>query len=55
VTEARGKHLVIRPFSALREDEEDVRRAIEMLKAGRVAVMYKTEPADWHPFLPDEP
>lgn len=53
-TEPRNRTLVIRPFSALREDERNTELAIDQLTARRIAVMYKTEPADWHPFLPDE-
>jgi hypothetical protein len=55
ITGPLGKQLVIRPFSALRADELNVRNAIERLGAQRVSVMYKTEPFDWNPFLPDEP
>ncbi len=53
-TEPRGRTLVIRPFSAIRADELFVRDAVGSLKAGRVAMMYKTEPFDWNPFLPNE-
>ena len=53
-TEPRDKTLVIRPFSAVRADELHVREAVGHLRASRVAVMYKTEPFDWNPFLPDE-
>jgi hypothetical protein len=53
--EARGKQLVIRPFSALREDELHVREAVERLDSRSIAMMYKTEPFDWHPFLMNEP
>lgn len=54
VTEPLGKRLVIRPFSAVRADELHVRDALRRLRARRVSVMYKTEPFDWNPFLPDE-
>jgi hypothetical protein len=54
VTEPLGKQLVIRPFSAIRQDELAVRAAVEQLSAANVSMMYKTEPFDWHPFLPDE-
>lgn len=54
VTDRCGRQLVIRPFSAIREDELFVRDAINQLKAQNVSVMYKTEPFDWNPFLPDE-
>lgn len=53
--EPRGKLLVIRPFSALREDELHVRKAVELLRGRSIAMMYKTEPFDWHPFLMNEP
>ena len=53
--EPQGKRLVIRPFSAIREDELHVREAVEQLRSKAVSMMYKTEPFDWHPFLPDEP
>ena len=53
-TEPRGRTLVIRPFSAVRADELFVRDAVGSLKAARVAMMYKTEPFDWNPFLPNE-
>ncbi len=53
-TKSRGKRLVVRPFSAFDEDERNVERALDQLVGERVSVMYKTEPADWHPFLPDE-
>ncbi|MEI8310736.1 MAG: hypothetical protein WCH98_08270 [Verrucomicrobiota bacterium] len=53
-TEPREKTLVIRPFSAVRADELYVREAVGQLRASRVAMMYKTEPFDWNPFLPDE-
>lgn len=53
-TDPRGRTLVIRPFSAVRADELFVRDAVGQLKASRVAMMYKTEPFDWNPFLPDE-
>lgn len=53
--EPLGKRLVIRPFSALREDELHVREAVERLPGGAVSMMYKTEPFDWHPFLMNEP
>lgn len=53
-TEPRGRTLVIRPFSAVRADELFVRDAVGRLQASRVAMMYKTEPFDWNPFLPDE-
>jgi hypothetical protein len=53
--EPRGKRLVIRPFSALREDELHVREAVEKLDSRAIAMMYKTEPFDWHPFLMNEP
>lgn len=55
VTDSLGKRLVIRPFSALRQDEEAVHQAVRLLKGRNIIMMYKTEPADWHPFLPDEP
>jgi len=54
-TEPLGRRLVIRPFSALREDELHVREAVERLQARHVSMMYKTEPFDWHPCLPNEP
>src|SRR5690606_38912462 len=54
-TEPRGKQLVIRPFSAIRSDELHVREAVESLNARHVSMMYKTEPFDWNPFLPNEP
>lgn len=54
-TEPLCRRLVIRPFSALREDELHVREAIEQLSAKNVSVMYKTEPFDWHPYLMNEP
>ena len=54
VTDRFDRQLVIRPFSAVREDELFVRDAINSLKARNVSVMYKTEPFDWNPFLPDE-
>ena len=54
VTDRCGWQLVIRPFSAIREDELFVRDAINQLNAKNVSVMYKTEPFDWNPFLPDE-
>ena len=53
-TEPRGRTLVIRPFSAIRAEELFVRDAVGSLKATRVAMMYKTEPFDWNPFLPNE-
>jgi|GEM_PF-3426414 len=53
-TEPRERTLVIRPFSAIRADELDVAEALSQVKATRLAVMYKTEPYDWNPFLPDE-
>jgi hypothetical protein len=53
-TESRQRTLVVRPFSALREDERNVAAAILQIKARRLELMYKTEPADWHPFLPDD-
>ena len=53
-TEPRDKTLVVRPFSAVRADEIYVREAVGQLRASRVAMMYKTEPFDWNPFLPDE-
>jgi hypothetical protein len=55
VTDPLGKTLVIRPFSAVREDELHVREAVQGLPPNALAMMYKTEPFDWHPFLPDEP
>lgn len=54
VTDRSGRQLVIRPFSAVRADELFVRDAVNQLQARNVAVMYKTEPFDWNPFLPDE-
>jgi hypothetical protein len=54
VTEAQGADLVIRPFSAVREDELAVRDAVLQLDAERVTLMYKTEPFDWHAFLDNE-
>ncbi len=53
-TEPRDKTLVVRPFSAVRADELYVRDAVGQLRGARVAMMYKTEPFDWNPFLPDE-
>ncbi len=53
-TEPAGKLLVVRPFSAVRQDELDVRQALTELTGRRLAVMYKTEPFDWNPFLPHE-
>jgi len=53
-TEPRGKMLVVRPFSAVRADELFVRESVGQLRASHVAMMYKTEPFDWNPFLPDE-
>lgn len=53
--ESEKRVLVIRPFSALREDELHVREAVENLKSGSIVMMYKTEPFDWHPFLMNEP
>jgi hypothetical protein len=53
-TEPQGKTLVIRPFSAVRDDELQVRAAVRQLNAQHLCMMYKTEPFDWHPFLPDE-
>jgi hypothetical protein len=53
-TESRQRTLVVRPFSALRDDERHVVQAIQQIKAQRLELMYKTEPADWHPFLPDD-
>jgi len=55
VTDAMGKHLVIRPFSAIRADELHVRQAVNELKADNVSMMYKTEPFDWHPYIENEP
>lgn len=54
VTDPLDKRLVVRPFSAVRADELHVREAVEKLDARNVTMMYKTEPFDWHPFLPDE-
>jgi hypothetical protein len=54
VTDAMGKQLVVRPFSAIRDDELNVRKALKALDAEDVSVMYKTEPFDWHPFLDNE-
>lgn len=54
-TEPLGRQLVVRPFSAVREDEVRVREAVEELDARGLSMMYKTEPFDWHAFLPDEP
>lgn len=54
-TEPLGKQLVIRPFSAVRADELAVREAVTQIDSPLVSMMYKTEPFDWHPFLPDEP
>ena len=54
-TEPLGRRLVVRPFSALRADELHVRAAVERLSARNVSLMYKTEPFDWHPSLPNEP
>jgi hypothetical protein len=53
-TESRGRRLVVRPFSAFGEDERQVEQAMDRIVGERVSVMYKTEPADWHAFLPDE-
>lgn len=53
-TEPRQRGLVIRPFSALRVDEQNVARAVAELRGQHVSLMHKTDPADWHPFLPDE-
>jgi hypothetical protein len=50
-----GKGLVVRPFSALREDYEAVLAAVKGLSFEPLAVMEKTEPFDWNPFLPDSP
>lgn len=54
-TEPLGRRLVVRPFSAVRADEIYVREAMDQLQAKNVSIMYKTEPGDWNPFLPDEP
>lgn len=54
-TEPLEKTLVIRPFSAIREDELQVREAVRQITARNLVIMYKTEPFDWHPFLPNEP
>jgi len=53
-TDRHGRTLVIRPFSALRADELDVSHAVQRLRVRRMAMMYKTEPFDWNPFLPNE-
>jgi len=50
-----GKGLIVRPFSALTEDYEAILAAIEKVECENLAVMEKTEPYDWNPFLPDSP
>ena len=52
---AHGKGLIVRPFSALAEDYEAVLAGLERVEYGALAVMEKTEPSDWNPFLPDSP
>ena len=50
-----GKGLVVRPFSPLAEDYQAILAALEKVKYGSLSVMMKTEPYDWHPFLPNNP
>lgn len=54
-TAPAGKKLVLRPFSVVRAEERLVLDAVRTLPPDGVALMHKTEPGDWHPFLPDEP
>lgn len=42
--EPMEKQLVVRPFSALREDEVHVREAVERLQTRSISMMYKTGP-----------
>jgi hypothetical protein len=51
---ACGKHLIVRPFSAIRADYEKTRRAILSLPED-IEVMLKSDPFDWDPFLPINP
>jgi len=49
------KGVVVRPFSALIEDERAVLEAVGRMGYEDLSVMIKTEPFDWHPFLPNHP
>lgn len=49
-----GRHLVVRPFSAIRTDCEATRKALARLPDD-IEIMDKSDPFDWDPHLPINP
>ena len=49
-----GRHLIVRPFSAIRADYEATRKALAGLP-GDIEIMDKSDPFDWNPHLPINP